>query len=143
MPVELTETRITAQLTSNYAYEGLPASIEVYIDESHTMVVDVPESILVGEYIEKTICLEGYFIRDAEVYSCRMDMTAKNTESPDVFIMQLPEGAEKFIGANAYARNIYKKEKTSLEDIKQHRPTHIDTVSGWIKRVYAGRTGRK
>ena len=72
-----------------------------------------------------------------------MHMTAKNTESPDVFTMQLPEGAEKFIGANAYAQTVYKAEKTTREDIENHYPAQIGALSGTVSRVYAGRTSRK
>ena len=103
----------------------------------------MPEQITVGEYTEKTISIEGYFLKNNEICSCSMEMTAKNTESPDVFTIQLPEGAERFIGASAGAKTIQKSEHASLDDIKNHYPTQIGTVTGSLKKVFAGRTQRK
>ena len=143
LSIEFTDSTITAELTYNHTYENEAGSVEVQMDDGQTVIVEVPEYIIIGEYKEKTIYIEGYFIKDDEVYSCSMHMTAKNTESPDVFTMQLPEGADKFIGANAYAQTVYKAEKTTREDIENHYPTQIGSLSGTVNRVYAGRTSRK
>lgn len=135
LSIELTENSVTVKLKYEYVYKNEPGSIEVQNNDGQTIIVEVPEYIIIGEYKEITICIEGYFIKDDEVYSCSMHMTAKNTEGPDVFTMQLPEGAEKFTGASAYAQTVYKAEKTTREDIENHYPTQIGALSGTVSRV--------
>ena len=118
--------------------------IEIENEEGEKIVIETAESILVGECVQKEITLNGYYLKEGNVWRCTIVMTAVNTEAPDVVFLTLPEGGEKFIGVDATVSLQDRWEYTDLESLKNGSPTLTGSLSGrWSKRPTAGRVGRK